>query len=41
MKLLNGKEKNEAVILPYCGYLPIGGEIYESEWRLAGSLRAF
>ena len=37
MKLLNDKEKIEAVMLPTCGYLPLGGEIYAMEWRLAAS----
>lgn len=35
MKIVNGKNKIEAVMLPYCGYLPLGGEIYEIEWWLA------
>ncbi len=41
MKLLNGKKKNEAVMLPYCGYLPIGGEIYAMECCLAVSWQKF
>ncbi len=31
MKLLNGKKKIEAVISPYCGDLPKGGEICAME----------
>ena len=37
MKIVNGKKKIEAVMLPTCGYPAIGGEIYAMEWRLAGS----
>ena len=41
MKVLNGKKKIEAVISPTCGYLPIGGEIYAIEWRLAASCKTW
>ncbi len=41
MKILNGKKKIEAVVSPSCGYLPIGGEIYAIEWRLAASYEQF
>ncbi len=37
MKVLNRKKEIEEVISPTGGYLPIGGEIYAIEWRLAGS----
>lgn len=41
MKIVIGKKKIGAVNLPTCGNLPVCGEIYAIEWRLAASYRAF